>query len=100
MSPRARILSYGTAALLVVAGVSCAVAIGGGTGQMLALVLIGLGLVLATGLAFMEVGLSEDRQLAREEHARTGRTSGRVPRTPRLNRPDLGRSRDHPRRLR
>ena len=39
--------------------------VSGITGQLLALVLISLGLVLATSLAFFEVGLSEDRALAR-----------------------------------
>ena len=46
--------------MLVVAGAVCAAVIGGGTGQILALVFIGVGLVLATSLVFLEVGLSED----------------------------------------
>jgi len=108
MSKRGRIVGYGTAALLVIAGgVSAAVA-GGGLGQALALVLIGLGLVLATSLVFFEVGLSEDRERAREREAarrreqarereaarRSGQTRGGRPR------PSLERMRGRPRRLR
>lgn len=50
----------------MLAGIAGAVAFGGTFGQVLALVLIGLGCVLATGLVFLEVGLSEDRERARE----------------------------------
>jgi hypothetical protein len=65
------------------------------------MVLIGLGLVLATALVFLEVGLSEDRQLAREERQRARRSPSQLPRRPsRLKRPSLGRARDHPRKLR
>jgi hypothetical protein len=53
--------------VLVVAGVISAIVVDGGFGQVLALVLIGLGLVAATSLVFFEVGLSEDRERAREE---------------------------------
>jgi hypothetical protein len=103
VSTRARVLSFGSAALLVVIGAVCAAAVGGGTGQMLGLALVGLGLVLATGLVFLEVGLSEDHQRARDERGRTEPPPGRTPARPlggaRLTRPNLGRSRDHPRRL-
>jgi hypothetical protein len=62
---RSRIFSFGGAGLLVLAGAVCAVFVGGGSGELLALVLIGLGLVLATSLVFLEVGLSEDQERAR-----------------------------------
>ena len=65
MSRRGRILSFGSAGLLVVIGALCAAVFGGTFGQVLAIVLIGLGFVLATGLVFLEVGLSEDRERAR-----------------------------------
>jgi hypothetical protein len=71
MTKESRITSFGAAAVLVVAGLVCLVAVGGGTGQILALGLIGLGLVLATSLVFLEVGLSEDRALARERKSRS-----------------------------
>jgi hypothetical protein len=77
MSPRARVFAFGSAGALVVAGAVCAAVIGGGTGQILALVLIGLGFVAATSLVFLEVGLSEDRALMREERERHQRASQR-----------------------
>jgi hypothetical protein len=65
MSRQARILSFGSAAVLVVAGAVCIAVFGSTAGQVAGMVLIGLGLVLATGLVFLEVGLSEDRDRAR-----------------------------------
>src|SRR5947209_9500068 len=67
MTKRGRILSFGSAALLVLAGAIGAAAVSGTVGQVMALALISLGLVLATGLVFLEVGLSEDRDRALEE---------------------------------
>jgi hypothetical protein len=55
------------AGAFVVLGVVAAAVLTGTTGQALAFVLIGLGLVLVTSLIFLEVGLSEDRDRAREE---------------------------------
>jgi hypothetical protein len=65
MSRRARILSFGSAAVLVAIGAVCAAVLSSTAGQVAGMVLIGLGLVLATGLVFLEVGLSEDRERAR-----------------------------------
>ncbi len=85
-------MAFGSAALLVLAGILAAILISDGTGQVLALVLIGLGLVLATSLAFLEVGLSEDRELLRE--------SRRPKRSPRRSqRTTLDRMRGRSRRL-
>jgi hypothetical protein len=94
MTVRARIAAYGLAVLLVVAGAACAAALGGETGEILALVLIGLGFVAITGFVFLEVGLSEDR-----ERERLGRARGR--RSLRLKRPRrrLDRMRGERRRL-
>jgi hypothetical protein len=94
MSFRARILAYGSSLLLVIAGVVVLAVIGGTTAEVVALVLIGLGFVEATGLVFLEVGLSEDRE--RERAAQAG-----LPRAPRLGRPlrRLGRMRGERRRL-
>jgi membrane protein implicated in regulation of membrane protease activity len=85
MSRRDRIVWFGLAAALVAAGAICAVLIAGGTGQILALILISLGLVLAVSLVFLEVGLSEDRERARAaQSSRAGRAKRprriRVPR--------------------
>jgi hypothetical protein len=66
MTKQSRIAAFGGSSVLVVAGIACAVAFGGLIGPLLALVLIGTGLVLATSLVFFEVGLSEDRERARE----------------------------------
>lgn len=84
--------------MLVLIGAAGPVVIGGFTGQILALVFISVGLVLATGLVFLEVGLSEDR----EREAMRARAA---PPTPRARRPTRGprhllpRSDGHRRRL-
>ncbi len=70
MTARGRIFTYGPAALAVVVGVVCGAVIQGETGGLLATILGGLGLVAITGLIFMEVGLSEDRERERETRAR------------------------------
>jgi hypothetical protein len=70
MAPRSRVIAFGSAALLVVAGALCLALVGGLTGQVLAIVLMSLGLGGAVTLAFLEVGLSEDRERAREQERR------------------------------
>ena len=104
MSRRARIWAYGSTGLVIVAGVVCAVALGGGLGEPLALALVGIGLVAITSLAFLEVGLSEDR--ARESEQRRLRERRRAARPP-LQHPDppgrrsaIGRMRGQRRKLR
>ena len=98
MSRRSRIVGFGSAGLLVLAGAACAVVFSGTLGQNLAFVLVALGLVLATSLVFYEVGLTEDRERAREEAAR------RAAKEPRPldhdGRRRLDRLRGRPRRLR
>jgi hypothetical protein len=88
VAPRSRILAFGSAAVLVVAGALCAVLIGGFTGQLLMIALMLAGLGGALLLVFLEVGLSEDRERAREEELRRKRASERVDaqRRPRLPR--------------
>jgi hypothetical protein len=73
MAPRARVLSFGSAAALVVAGAICAALIGGSTGDAVAIGLITLGLGAGLLLIFLEVGLSEERDLAKEEAQRRQR---------------------------
>jgi hypothetical protein len=75
VAPRARVLSFGSAAAVVVAGVICAALIRGPTGDALAIALITLGLGAALLLIFLEVGLSEERDLAREEERRRRRSA-------------------------
>jgi hypothetical protein len=107
LTRRSRITAYGTAVALVLIGVACAAVISGGTGETLAMAFIGVGLVGLVSLAFLEVGLSEDRDRARERPARErparerpapqrGNTAGGVGR-PRTR--QLGRRRGQRRRL-
>lgn len=96
MTRRSRIVGFGSAALLVVAGIVCAFIFGGTLGQNLAFVLVALGLVEATSLVFYEVGLTEDRERAREEEKK--RRASRPPARP-ARRP-LDRMRGRSRRLR
>jgi hypothetical protein len=105
MTRRSRIVGFGSAALLVVAGAVCAALLSPGLGQDLALALISLGAVLAVSLVFLEVGFSEDRERAREDEARA-REAERKRRPPeeepgrRSARARLERTRGRPRRLR
>ena len=102
MTRRSRIVGFGSAALLVAAGVVCAAVVAPGLGEDLALVLISLGLILAVSLVFLEVGLSEDRERAREEavRRREEERQRRPPPSARPGRPRLHRTRRGPRRLR
>jgi hypothetical protein len=75
VAPRPRVLAFGSAAALVVAGPICAALVSGLTGEVLAIALITLGLGAAVLLMFLEVGLSEERQLAREEKQRRRRAT-------------------------
>jgi hypothetical protein len=70
VAPRPRVLAFGSAAALVVAGALCAVLISGLTGEVLAIVLITLGLGALLLLMFLEVGLSEERELRRRRRPR------------------------------
>jgi hypothetical protein len=70
VTPRARVLAFGSAVALVAAGASCAVVVAGLTGEVLAIALITLGLGAVVLLLFLEVGLSEERELAMEERRR------------------------------
>jgi hypothetical protein len=77
VASRLRVLTFGSAAALVVAGSICAAFVGGLTGEVLAIALITLGLGAAVLLTFLEVGLSEERELAREEKRRRQRATNR-----------------------
>ena len=79
MSRRARILAFGSAAVMTVAGVLCAVIVPGLTGQVLTIVLVSLGLGGAVMLMFLEIGLSEERARERDDEERARRRAGRRP---------------------
>jgi hypothetical protein len=66
-----------------VAGAICAVLISGPTGQVLKIALILAGLGAAVLLLFLEVGLSEDRERARDVERRGKRAEQRVDPQPR-----------------
>jgi hypothetical protein len=70
VSPRGRLLAFGSAGALVVAGAICAALVGGAAGEVLTIVLISAGLGGALLLVFLEVGLSEERELERERKQR------------------------------
>ena len=70
MSTRGRALAFGSAAALVVAGALCAALVPGVVGEVLTIALIGLGLISALLLVFLEIGLEEERDLADERRER------------------------------
>lgn len=99
MTKRSRIVGFGSAGLLVLAGAVLIVLSAGEFGQVLAMALLGLGFLLAVSLLFAEVGFSEDRERdAERERSRRRRRSERAPATQR--RPRLERMRGRSRRLR
>jgi hypothetical protein len=95
MGLRSRVIAYGAALVLVVAGVAGGVGFGGTFGQILAIVLISLGLVLATALVFYEVGLSEDKERAAEQERRSEREQRGTGAHPRPRRRPIRRPRRH-----
>jgi hypothetical protein len=75
MASRTRVVAYGSAALVFLAGVACAVLVDGLTGEVLTIVLMSVGLAGALLFVFLDIGLGEERDLARERER-----SGRRPR--------------------
>jgi len=73
MTHRSRIVTFGCAFAVAVAGGLCAVVVPGLLGQILAIALLSLGLGGAVLLVFLEVGLSEDHDRARDEARRIAR---------------------------
>jgi cell division protein FtsW (lipid II flippase) len=105
VTPRSRLLSFGTAAVLVIVGIALAAVSSISLWQIVGAVLSGLGLILAVSLAFLEVGLSEDHARERDERGRSdphrpaARTASR-PASRRLKPRRMDRARGHRRRLR
>jgi hypothetical protein len=73
MAPRSRIVAFGSAAALVLAGALCALFVPGLTGELLTIGLMASGLAGALLLVFLEIGLSEERAVAREQAQRRRR---------------------------
>jgi hypothetical protein len=88
MTSRTRLLSFGGAAVLIVLGVIADPMLGGITGEAIAIALVSVGAIAVVSLVFLEVGLSEDRERARERAVRTVRTVRRRPPRRRRRRPD------------
>jgi hypothetical protein len=84
MSPLARVLTFGSAFLAIVLGATLGPALGGVDGEAVAISLVSLGAIAIVSLVFLEVGLSEDRERAREDERR--RQPPRPPRRARLPR--------------
>ncbi len=84
MTSRTRLLSFGGGGLLIVLGAVAGPVLGGITGEAVAIALISVGAIAIVSLVFLEVGLSEDRERARERAVRAVRR--RPPR--RRRRPD------------
>lgn len=70
---RARIVAFGCAAVLVLAGGMCAAFVAGVTGEVLTIVLVSAGLAGGLLLIFLEIGLDEERDIAREQASRSER---------------------------
>jgi nitrogen fixation-related uncharacterized protein len=75
VSFRSRIVAFGSAAVVAVIGGICAAVFPGLTGQLLAMVLISVGLGAIVLLVFYEVGLSEDKERAAEQARREEQSS-------------------------
>jgi hypothetical protein len=67
---KSRIIGYGGSLLLVALGTVVAVVRTDTLGMASAVALVSIGLIAATSLVFYEVGLSEDRDRARESAGR------------------------------
>ena len=65
--------AFSLAAALVLAGAACAALVGGVAGEVLTIVLISAGFAGALLLVFLEIGLGEERENAREEQRRRRR---------------------------
>ena len=74
-------MAFGSAAAVAVIGGICAAVFPGLVGQLLALVLISVGLGAVVLLVFYEVGLSEDKERAAEQARRRSARTGAPRRT-------------------
>jgi hypothetical protein len=81
LSRRTRTLRYGASIAVALVGVACGAFIPGTAGGTAATVLVGLGLVGVVSLIFYEVGLTEDRDRAREARVAEQRSKDRSSRT-------------------
>jgi hypothetical protein len=73
MSRRRRRIAFALVATMVILGGACAALVGGLTGEVLTIVLISGGLAGGLLLIFLDIGLSEERDLEREAERRRKR---------------------------
>jgi hypothetical protein len=66
LNRRARTLRYGASIAVALIGAACGALIPGTAGGTAATVLVGIGLVGVVSLIFYDIGLTEDRDRARE----------------------------------
>jgi hypothetical protein len=85
MTRRTRTVRYGASIAVALVGVACGALIPGSAGGTAATVLVGIGLVGVVSLLFYEVGLTEDRDRAREARRTQPRSESRPEERPRLN---------------
>ena len=70
VTTRSRIAAGGAVVGLVLAGLLCALLLDGSIATFLTILLVSVAIVVAVALVFYEVGLSEDRERAREAERR------------------------------
>ena len=70
MTPRGRAVAAAAVVGLILAGLLSALLLDGGTATFLTILFVSVAIVVAVSLVFYEVGLSEDRERAREEQRR------------------------------
>jgi hypothetical protein len=73
MAPQLRMIAFGSAAALVLAGAACAAFVSGIAGEVLTIVMMSAGLAGVLLLVFLEIGLGEEHDLARDEARRRER---------------------------
>jgi hypothetical protein len=73
VAPRLRIVAFGSAAALVIAGAACGVLVAGVAGEVLTIGLTSAGFAGGLLLVFLEIGLGEDRDRARQRSQGNGR---------------------------
>jgi hypothetical protein len=88
MTRRNRLLAFGSSVALIVLGAIADDVFGGITGEAVAIALVSLGGIALVSLVFLEIGLSEDRERAREQAAARERDEppARIRRRPPLRR--------------
>jgi len=83
VTPRQRILAFGSTGLLAAAGVVCAALARDVTAEAVGIALMLLGFLGLVMLVFLEVGLGEDHDRERDQARRAERAEAQPPHPPR-----------------